>query len=69
MVTILLYFKVTNNKVYKYFFRTDSFEEKIKTKAKQIIFWKKHQMLLKICANLTAAKCGVQVLAREFLRF
>lgn len=33
----------------------------METHAKQIIFWKKHQTLLKICADLSA-KCGVQVL-------
>jgi hypothetical protein len=37
-------------------------------RAKQVSFWKKHQTMLQICADLTE-RCGAKVLVRELSLF
>ena len=37
-------------------------------RAKQVSFWKKHQTMLQICADLTD-RCGAKVLVRELSLF
>jgi hypothetical protein len=37
-------------------------------RAKQVLFWKKHQTMLQMCADLTK-RCGAKVLVRKLISF